>query len=179
MIQASDGNFYGTTPYGGSANFGTDFQDYAHGHIYRLWSTSPAPTAPTRIAALIQASDGNLYGTTTRGGGANGPVPTQYGTVFKVTTGWNLDDALCLYLRQHGRHGAPMASAPKPRWSKARTATCTARHAQRWNRTAAKPTMALARSSKCRRRNTADVGHRAWERRAAISASTADRGHGW
>src|SRR5437763_218073 len=81
VIQASDGNFYGTTTYGGSANFGTIFKVTPTGTATTLVNfTGLNGTYP--ICALIQASDGDLYGTTSGGGG---PFPTQYGTVFKVT----------------------------------------------------------------------------------------------
>ena len=91
VIQASDGNFYGTTQYGGSANFGTIFKVTPTGTATTLVNfTGPNGTYP--IDGLIQASDGNLYGTTNGGGGdANGnPFPTQFGTVFKVTLGGTL-----------------------------------------------------------------------------------------
>ncbi len=86
VIQASDGNFYGTTTFGGSANFGEVFKVTPSGTITTLVNfTGPNGTYP--IGGLIQASDGNLYGTTNGGGGdANGkPFPTQYGTVYRVT----------------------------------------------------------------------------------------------
>jgi uncharacterized repeat protein (TIGR03803 family) len=86
VILASDGNFYGTTTFGGSANFGTIFKLTPTGTITTLVNfTGPNGTYP--MGELIQASDGNLYGTTSGGGGdANGhPFATQYGTVFKVT----------------------------------------------------------------------------------------------
>jgi uncharacterized repeat protein (TIGR03803 family) len=86
VIRASDGNFYGTTQFGGSANFGTIFKVTPTGTITALVNfTGPNGTYPA--GALIQASDGNLYGTTSGGGGdATGhPFATQYGTVFKVT----------------------------------------------------------------------------------------------
>jgi uncharacterized repeat protein (TIGR03803 family) len=86
VIQASDGNFYGTTTFGGSANFGTIFKVTPTGTATTLVNfTGLNGTYP--IGELIQASDGNLYGTTSGGGAdANGhPFATQYGTVFKVT----------------------------------------------------------------------------------------------
>ena len=74
VILASDGNFYGTTTFGGSANFGTIFKLTPTGTITTLVNfTGPNGTYP--IGALIQASDGNLYGTTTGGGGT--PMATR------------------------------------------------------------------------------------------------------
>jgi len=86
VIRASDGNFYGTTTFGGTANFGTIFKLTPTGTLTALVNfTGPNGTYP--IGGLIQASDGNLYGTTAGGGGdSNGhPFDTQYGTVFRVT----------------------------------------------------------------------------------------------
>ncbi len=86
VIRASDGNFYGTTTFGGSANFGTIFKLTPTGTLTELVNfTGPNGTYP--IGALIQASDGNLYGTTNGGGpDANGkPFATHYGTVYRVT----------------------------------------------------------------------------------------------
>jgi uncharacterized protein (TIGR03437 family) len=84
LIQASDGNFYGTTNGGGGpADAGTVFKMTPSGKITTLHSFSGTDgTFPS--AALIQASDGNFYGTTTRGGAKGG------GTVFKITPGGTL-----------------------------------------------------------------------------------------
>jgi len=77
VVLASDGNFYGITTFGGSANFGTIFKLTPTGTITTLVNfTGPNGAVPR--GGLIQASDGNLYGTTSGGG-------TTYGTVFKVT----------------------------------------------------------------------------------------------
>lgn len=86
VLQASDGNFYGTTSEGGAvsschsgAGCGTLFK-YAPGtNTYTVLHSfgSVAGDGETPMASLIQGSDGNLYGTTSAGG-ANGD-----GTVFK------------------------------------------------------------------------------------------------
>jgi len=95
LVQANDGDFYGTTssgggngPYGG---WGTVFKITPGGTLttlYAFCSQSDAQNACTDGIGpngLIQATDGNLYGTT-RYRGANG----NYGTVFKITPGGTL-----------------------------------------------------------------------------------------
>jgi uncharacterized repeat protein (TIGR03803 family) len=80
LVQGSDGNFYGTTSIGGSnANFGgTVFKITPTGTLTTLHSFGSGDgTGPS--AALIQASDGNFYGTTSGFGVSN------TGTVFKIT----------------------------------------------------------------------------------------------
>jgi len=83
LIQGSDGNFYGTSLEGGSANDGTVFKITPHGTVTILHSFSDGSVTndgSLPYADLIQASDGNFYGTTNAGGSA-----TYYGTVFKIT----------------------------------------------------------------------------------------------
>jgi uncharacterized repeat protein (TIGR03803 family) len=64
LILASDGNFYGTTGAGGSHGYGTLFRITASGRFAVIHQFSPADGfAPTAIA-LVQATDGNLYGAT-------------------------------------------------------------------------------------------------------------------
>ena len=83
---AADGNFYGTTPTGGANS--TSSNDYGLGTVFKITPAGTLTTLHSFLlkdghypeAALIQAADGNLYGTTSEGG-ANG-----YGTVFKITT---------------------------------------------------------------------------------------------
>jgi len=83
LIQASDGNFYGTTQDGGNDGVGTVFKMTPAGKLTTLYSfcaQSGCKDGEDPVAGLVQASDGNFYGTT-NGGGANG----NYGTVFKIT----------------------------------------------------------------------------------------------
>jgi uncharacterized repeat protein (TIGR03803 family) len=83
LVQATDGNFYGTT-YGGGVNAnGTVFKITPGGTLTTLYSFCSQPDCTDDRyprAALVQATDGNLYGTTGGGGG----IPS-YGTVFKIT----------------------------------------------------------------------------------------------
>ncbi len=77
LIQGSDGNFYGTTQYGGAANKGTVFKIDSLGAVTTLHSFAGSDGARPS-AGLIQGSDGNFYGTTPFGGGGD------KGTIFKV-----------------------------------------------------------------------------------------------
>ncbi len=79
VIEASDGNFYGTTWKGGAAGMGTVFKMNSAGAVTTLHSFAGNDGA-FPIGGLIQSSDGNFYGTTTQGGSAN------KGTVFKITS---------------------------------------------------------------------------------------------
>ena len=84
LIQATDGNLYGVTFYGGLYNGGTVFMMTLDGTLttlYRFCSQGPpCLDGQTPLGPLVQASDGNFYGATGSGGGAN-----QCGTLFKIT----------------------------------------------------------------------------------------------
>jgi uncharacterized repeat protein (TIGR03803 family) len=85
LIQASDGNFYGTTLDGGAGSNGTVFRTTPSGVVTILHSFSGGADGGLPYAALVQATDGNFYGTT-RIGGASGGVPcSACGTVFRMT----------------------------------------------------------------------------------------------
>ena len=82
LTQAGDGNFYGTTTQGGSDNAGTVFRITPSGNVTVLHSfCSEANCADGREpqSVLVQATDGNLYGTTSGGGN------DYSGTVFRIT----------------------------------------------------------------------------------------------
>jgi len=96
LVQASDGNFYGTTANGGANacttsnatnNCGTLFKTTPNGETTILHSFGPTyhePIAP--LGALIQGTDGALYGTTASGGGGERCYWVfGCGTVFKFT----------------------------------------------------------------------------------------------
>src|SRR5437867_1394120 len=83
LIQASDGNFYGTTSAGGAAGGGTVFNMDGSGALATLHSFVCGTDGCRPFAGLIQAGDGTFYGTTLRGGTAPGPSGGD-GTVFKM-----------------------------------------------------------------------------------------------
>jgi uncharacterized repeat protein (TIGR03803 family) len=82
LVQATDGNFYGTTNSGGTpvmdTDYGTVFKITPEGTLSTLHSFSYTDGGQPD-GALIQASDGNLYRTTSEGG------PNLHGTVFRIT----------------------------------------------------------------------------------------------
>ncbi|MGD0815039.1 MAG: choice-of-anchor tandem repeat GloVer-containing protein [Verrucomicrobiota bacterium] len=84
LTQGNDGNFYGTTRYGGSNDAGTIFQVTPNGAFTGLYSfilpaTGSVATSGAVPNALTLGSDGAFYGTTQQGG------PINAGTFFKFT----------------------------------------------------------------------------------------------
>jgi uncharacterized repeat protein (TIGR03803 family) len=67
LVQGTDGNFYGTTQFGGSSNDGTVFKMTPAGTLTTLVTFTGANGQWPR-AGLVQGSDGNFYGTTDSGG---------------------------------------------------------------------------------------------------------------
>jgi uncharacterized repeat protein (TIGR03803 family) len=81
LVQASDGNFYGTAQEGGTADDGTIFKITPGGTLTTLHSFTGGD-GEKPLGALIQSTDGNLYGTTSFGGSSSANFG---GTVFKIT----------------------------------------------------------------------------------------------
>jgi uncharacterized repeat protein (TIGR03803 family) len=79
LIAGSDGNFYGTTKYGGPNIDGTVYEITPDGVESVISGFAGGTDGSTVVGGVIQGSDGNFYGTTYVGG-AN-----SLGTVFKVT----------------------------------------------------------------------------------------------
>ncbi len=75
LVQATDGNFYGTTLNGGEYGDGIFFKVTPAGTVTPIANLTDGAYT---VAALIQGSDGNFYGTTIRGGNC-------CGTVFEIT----------------------------------------------------------------------------------------------
>ncbi len=78
LLQASDGNFYGVTFFGGTGGGGTVFKLTPGGSLnflYNFGGTNlPAPVG------LTQGTDGDFYGATYGGG-----LAESYGTIFKIS----------------------------------------------------------------------------------------------
>jgi len=84
LVRGRDGEYYGTTPYGGSDAWGTVFKVTSSGVMTTLYSFTDGSDGGYPPAGLIQGSDGNFYGTTNVGGAKD------FGTVFKITPGGTL-----------------------------------------------------------------------------------------
>jgi uncharacterized repeat protein (TIGR03803 family) len=87
LIQATDGNFYGMTLSGGTGDCYSDFGNYGCGTIFKI---TPAGVLSTLYdftqsggneGGLLQATNGEFYGTTEYGG------TYQEGTVFSLNVG--------------------------------------------------------------------------------------------
>ena len=71
LMVDSKGNVYGTTGGGGSANLGTVFRVSPTGKETVLHSFTGAPDGAQPQSGLVADKDGNVYGTTFRGGDIN------------------------------------------------------------------------------------------------------------
>jgi uncharacterized repeat protein (TIGR03803 family) len=84
LVQGTDGNLYGTAPYGGANSGGTVFKVTPTGTVTTLYSFCTqinCTDGKTPLAGLVLGANGTFYGTTSVGG-AN-----DDGTVFSVTSG--------------------------------------------------------------------------------------------
>ena len=123
LIQASDGNLYGTTGGGGgdanghefATHYGTVFKVTLDGTLTTIFTFTYDSTAdrfPNGLspqAALVQGTDGNVYGTTIGGGTDSSKGATNAnGTIFKMS----LTGTLLVSTTVHGSFvGEP--NAPK------------------------------------------------------------------
>ena len=144
LVQGTDGNFYGTTTGGGAKNVcgaggcGTVFKITPSGKLTTLHSFDKTDGA-NPYAGLVQGTDGNVYGTTVKGGARKG---VSYGTVFKMTPSGKFTTLHSFdgpYKDGASPYGTPYGT-PYGGWSKPPTGTSTEQ------RRLAGPTL-LARSS--------------------------------
>jgi uncharacterized repeat protein (TIGR03803 family) len=91
LIQGTDGNFYGTTASGGANNFGTAFRVTPSGMETVLWNFGAGTDGQSPMAALVQANDGNLYGTTALGGAHGAGTAFRLDLAGNETVLWNFD----------------------------------------------------------------------------------------
>jgi uncharacterized repeat protein (TIGR03803 family) len=85
LVQSTDGNLYGTTSGGGQFfAYGTVFKITTNGALTTLHSFD-ASDGSAPYARLVQASDGDFYGTTSTGGGSQ-TCAFGCGTIFKVSS---------------------------------------------------------------------------------------------
>jgi len=99
LIQAQDGNLYGTAPSGGSAGEGTVFR-LAPGGVPNVFTVFNYGNGADPLGALVQGSDGNFYGAT-EGGGSAGE-----GTAFRLSLTGSVT-SLCSFTGSNGAE--PMA----------------------------------------------------------------------
>jgi len=87
LIQAADGAFYGTTFGGGTSLGGTVFKITAQGVLTVLYNFCSQPSCvdgSEPYVGLIQAPNGNFYGTTDEGGTSSN-CPRGCGTIFRIS----------------------------------------------------------------------------------------------
>jgi uncharacterized repeat protein (TIGR03803 family) len=83
LVQGANGDFYGTTSQGGANGAGTVFKITAAGSLTTLYTFCSQPSCADGeepFGSLVQAKDGNFYGTTWSSGLIGGP-----GAFFKIT----------------------------------------------------------------------------------------------
>jgi len=84
LVEGTDGNFYGTTFYGGSSFQGTAFEVTPSGTetvLHNFCSLSNCADGQYPVGGLVQDTNGMFYGTTDFGGAYN------EGTVFSLSVG--------------------------------------------------------------------------------------------
>jgi uncharacterized repeat protein (TIGR03803 family) len=81
LVQAKNGNFYGSTSSGGTNHSGTIFEITSTGKLSTLYSFCPQSPCSDGVLpnGLVQGANGNFYGTTFSGGANDG------GTIFEIT----------------------------------------------------------------------------------------------
>jgi uncharacterized repeat protein (TIGR03803 family) len=95
LVQASDGNFYGTTSTGGSNGDGTVYRVTPAGGFLTIYDFTDSGDSGDPISGLTQGIDGRLYGTTAGESDSDGSIyaidlglaaPTPVVTLFTPTS---------------------------------------------------------------------------------------------
>jgi uncharacterized repeat protein (TIGR03803 family) len=82
LMQGSDGNLYATAEEGGIKDNGTIVKLTTSGQVLNYYAFRGQKYGAIPVGPLIEAPDGNYYGTTEMGGVTQGP---GYGTIFRMT----------------------------------------------------------------------------------------------
>jgi uncharacterized repeat protein (TIGR03803 family) len=97
LLQASDGNFYGTAASGGVNGGGVAYKISSSGAFSVIYSfcympgAGPCADGPGPNGTLVEAKDGSFYGVTSNGGPNTGDGNGYgAGTIFKLTSGGGL-----------------------------------------------------------------------------------------
>jgi uncharacterized repeat protein (TIGR03803 family) len=104
LVQATNGDFYGTTSVGGAHNGGTIFKITPSGTLTTLYSfcaQSGCTDGSNPEAGLVQATNGDFYGTTSGGGATDIDCISGCGTIFKITPSGTLT-TLYIFCAQSG-----------------------------------------------------------------------------
>ena len=79
LVKGDDGNFYGSTVWGGSSGYGTIFKISPDCTAFSTIHSFGNSDGANPSASLMKGDDGNLYGTTSQIGTGS------YGTIFKIS----------------------------------------------------------------------------------------------
>jgi len=104
LAQGTDGNYYGTTEYGGNLGYGLVYQTTAEG-ILTVLASFANTNGLYPSAGVVQGPDGSFYGTTHNGGDYG------LGTAFRITTGGVLTTLLS-FNGTNGAYPGALALAP-------------------------------------------------------------------
>jgi uncharacterized repeat protein (TIGR03803 family) len=100
LVQATDGNFYGTTIFGGAYGYGTIFQfNITNGQLttlHNFCTQAGCSDGANPIGGLVQDTNGTFYGTASAGGNSSAPCSDSpngittpgCGTVYSLSMGF-------------------------------------------------------------------------------------------